>query len=155
MNNLMHDHHLSKTKNNYLNSKLISKKLAFHKAKILLIDDCLIIQTFLTNQLRELGYEVEVANNGIEALDKLNAHYDAIITDIEMPKMDGLTLIKNIRNSRKFNKNIPILVLSTLSNEKKVECIMSGADEVSSKPITSDKLAWLIKKLLKANHNPS
>lgn len=72
----------------------------------------------IRNYLVQAGFEVEVAGNGEEALKKLKAGYKPalIISDIEMPIMDGFEFIKNVRSIPEY-KDIPIMVLTSLTGE--------------------------------------
>ena len=80
------------------------------------------------NILKTAGFKVTTAMNGIEGMEKLiHDAVDIIITDIEMPKMDGIEFIKKIRN---HNKTVPILVLSSINQEATKEiCLNLGAND--------------------------
>jgi two-component system chemotaxis response regulator CheV len=96
--------------------------------------------------LEKAGYKVTTANDGQMAWDKLNSiinsenfrtiedHINVIISDIEMPQMDGLHLIKNIKTNDSL-RNIPCIVFSSLiSSEMSIKCKSVGADAQISKP---------------------
>jgi CheY-like chemotaxis protein len=81
--------------------------------KILLIDDSLNIREVERNILEKAGYDVEIAENGQEGLDKLKATgFDLVVTDIEMPHMDGWKLIEMIRDDATLHE-LPVVVVST------------------------------------------
>ncbi|MCS7199026.1 MAG: chemotaxis protein CheW [Caldimicrobium sp.] len=85
---------------------------------ILLAEDSPFFQNMVSNYLKQAGFNVEIAPNGQEALNKLKAGYkpDLIISDLEMPVMDGFEFIKEVRNIPEY-KDIPILVLTSLTGE--------------------------------------
>lgn len=87
------------------------------KKHILVVDDSLTVRNILRNYLEASGFEVSTAENGILALSKLReVTFDAVITDIEMPAMNGLELIKRIRQEEKW-KYLPVVIVSTLDRE--------------------------------------
>lgn len=84
------------------------------KTSVLLVDDSITIRKYIGDILKKMNFDVHIKNNGEEAFEYINTHlknFDLIITDIEMPKMNGDELVKNIRINKKF-KNVPILVIS-------------------------------------------
>jgi len=93
-----------------------------------------IVKMFFVKEYPFLELNVFTAINGQEALDiAKKEHQDMILSDIIMPKMNGLEFIRNVRN---FDKGVPILVLSALSSDKDIENIMqSGATNYTSKPL--------------------
>lgn len=93
--------------------------------KILIVDDNAESRYMLEYTLRADGYETESASNGIEALEKLkNDSFDAVISDIMMPKMDGFRLIQECRNDASLNK-IPFIFYTATYTEKKT--LISGS----------------------------
>lgn len=108
--------------------------------KILVVDDSIVFRSAIKMALMDSGQidEVETAPNGQVALEKIKVtHYDAVTLDIEMPVMDGIDAIKEIRL---INKEIPIIVFSALSVravKKTLEALAHGADDFISK--LSDK----------------
>ena len=99
--------------------------------------------------LREGGFEVIEAEHGQDALDKLkNTTVDIIITDLNMPVMDGITLIKNLRKQPTL-KSKPILMLTTEGlSTKKEEGKAAGATGWIIKPFDPEKLLQTIAKVL-------
>jgi CheY-like chemotaxis protein len=84
------------------------------KELVLLVDDSLVVRKFVGDILKNAGYDVVLKNDGWEAITFLNSDSlkpDFIISDIEMPHMNGFQLIEAIRKEKKF-KNVPILVIS-------------------------------------------
>jgi two-component system chemotaxis sensor kinase CheA len=119
------------------------------KVKILLAEDTVFFRRLIKGQLLSAGFTVTTAENGVEALEKLeNEKFDLIVSDIEMPEMDGITLIKTVRNSQKF-KNIPAIAVTSLdSPEDRQNGINAGFDGYQVK-IDKEKLISSIKQLLK------
>jgi two-component system, OmpR family, alkaline phosphatase synthesis response regulator PhoP len=108
--------------------------------KILLVDDEEDIVEFLQYNLKQQGFEVITAYDGVEALTKLTENPDLIILDIMMPRMDGLEVCRRIRDIQSF-KNVPIIFLTAKSSEKdEVEGLEMGASDYISKPISPTKL---------------
>jgi DNA-binding response OmpR family regulator len=118
--------------------------------RILVADDSRELRTVLSAQLRKLGFDVQIAIDGTDALDKAREFKpNLIIMDIMMPKMDGLTATKRIRESRDLSA-IPIILLSALGEEQDVvEGIEAGADEYLVKPFRQGELAAKVRILLR------
>jgi len=117
---------------------------------ILLVDDSQARMLSLKSYLETSGFVVETAGDGTLAVNKLQAgaNPDLIITDINMPNMDGLELIKNIKTLAGFRFK-PIIVLSTESEAaKRDEAKKLGATGWVDKPVDAASLVDVIKKLL-------
>ena len=118
--------------------------------KIMVVDDSATIRMSLKNTLTNAGLEVVQASDGEEALKMLQdgTKPDLIITDINMPKMGGLELIKNVRKLPGL-RFVPILVLTTESTqEKRDEARKNGATGWIVKPVKGTELLGIIKKVL-------
>ncbi len=116
--------------------------------KVFLIDDSAVMLMSVKEALSMAGYEVETATNGEDAMEKIKGGIkpDLIITDINMPKMDGISFIKNVRPILKFT---PILVLTTESETaKRDEAKKSGATGWLVKPVSGPDLLKVIKQVL-------
>lgn len=113
----------------------------------LVVDDAAIIRQLCALNLRKIGYTVIEGINGKDALTKTEGMaLDIIITDLIMPEMDGIELVKQLRR-RKETKFVPIIVLSTVSQEAKVdEGIAAGASGWIFKPFDANKLLATVKK---------
>ncbi len=120
------------------------------KKKILFVDDSGSIRTLVKMILEKAGYEVIVGEDGTDALPHLNGqHIDLVITDLHMPKMNGLELIKEIRKRQAY-KYVPILFLTTETKpELKQEAKMAGATGWITKPFDKEKLLRIIKKVIR------
>ena len=117
------------------------------KKKILVVDDSEMVRNFHSYIIKLFGYEVEMAKNGVVALEKLlSEDYQLLVTDINMPKMDGYELIKNIHEQGIV---IPTIIIST---EDEYKSRIIGVEEVNEvqmvKPTDPEKLVKTIKMLL-------
>lgn len=118
-------------------------------AKILAVDDQLTIRELLHVILTNHGHEVVLAEDGIDGLAKAkNQYFDLIISDINMPKMDGISLVAKVRQLEHL-KYVPILMLTTESSaDKKTNARVMGASGWLTKPFDSNRLSGAVKKLL-------
>lgn len=115
---------------------------------VFLVDDSATMLMSLKGTLQISGYKVETASDGEAALNKLKAGYrpDLIITDINMPKLDGIGLI---REARKLLRFVPILALTTESQQgKRDEAKKIGATGWLVKPVGAAELVKVIKQVL-------
>jgi len=117
--------------------------------KIMTVDDSASVRQMVAFTLKEEGFEVVEAKDGRDALSKLNSPVDMIVTDLNMPNMDGIELIKNVR-AKPDMKFIPIVMLTTESQaEKKTEGKKAGATGWIVKPFKPEQLMSVVKKVLK------
>lgn len=117
---------------------------------IFVVDDSITMVMSLRSTLTLNGFQVESARNGREALDKLNAGLkpDLIVTDINMPVMGGIELIRGVRALAGL-KFVPILTLTTESElAKKNEGRLAGATGWLVKPVSGNDLVAVIRKVL-------
>lgn len=117
---------------------------------VFIIDDSPTVLLSLKTNLEMNGFKVETASDGQDALSKLNSgvNPDLIITDLNMPKMDGFEFIKNVRQKKEFRFK-PILVLTTESQlQKRQEAKRLGATGWLVKPVSGSDLIKVIKKVL-------
>jgi two-component system chemotaxis response regulator CheY len=121
-----------------------------HKKKILFVDDSGSIRTLVKMILEEAGYEVVLGENGLHALSFLNGqHFDLIVTDLHMPQMNGLELIKEVRKQDQY-RFVPILFLTTETNANlKQEAKAAGATGWITKPFDKAKFLQIIKKVIR------
>ncbi|SFP72197.1 two-component system, chemotaxis family, response regulator CheY [Sphingomonas rubra] len=115
---------------------------------IMTVDDSPSMRMLLRVALTDLGYDVIEAEDGVHALEKLGGvEPDLLITDINMPRMDGFGLIAEVRGQGR--RSLPILVLTTeSSDEKKQRARSAGATGWIVKPFHPDKLAAAIRRVL-------
>ena len=118
-------------------------------AKILAVDDSASMRQMVSFTLKGAGHEVVEASDGVEALAAAKGNkVDLVLTDVNMPNMDGLTLIKELRGLPDY-KFTPILTLTTESGaEKKGEGKAAGATGWIVKPFSPDQLLATINKVL-------
>ncbi len=116
---------------------------------ILTVDDSRTMRDMVTHALKGAGFNVVAAEDGKDALRVLNEGgvYDLIITDLNMPEMDGFGLIENVRSSGK-HKYVPILMLTTESDvQKKERGKAMGATGWIVKPFNPEKLVQIVNKV--------
>jgi two-component system, chemotaxis family, chemotaxis protein CheY len=119
--------------------------------KILIVDDSITIRRIITNALKTVGFTDTVeASNGKEALEKLtSAKVDFIITDWNMPEMNGLDLIKEVR-ANPVHSSMPILMITTRGTEHDVvEALQAKVNSYIMKPFTPQELKEKIEGILK------
>jgi DNA-binding response OmpR family regulator len=116
--------------------------------KILIAEDEPLILQTLELKLKKEGYEVIGCVDGLDALQKIDSEQpDLIITDIMMPYMSGLEVVRKVKNDLS-SKNIPVIVLSTMGQESIVEeAFELGADDYLKKPFSLSELSIRIKRL--------
>lgn len=114
--------------------------------KILVVDDEEKIRQLLKEYLQFADYEVDTAADGMEAVSKCASHnYDIVIMDIMMPKMDGITAVKEIRKSN----DVPVIMLSARSEEyDKLFGFEVGADDYVTKPFSPKEVIARVKAVL-------
>jgi len=117
--------------------------------KILVVDDCDTTRKLLSYIIKERGYRIITASNGIEALEILAANQiDLVLTDLNMPQMDGLELSRNITENGAYS-NLPIIMVTTEAAEADKKMGMeAGVTTYLTKPITPQRLLYEIEKLL-------
>jgi two-component system chemotaxis response regulator CheY len=118
-------------------------------AKILAVDDSASMRQMVSFTLKSAGHEVLEAADGVEALKLAQGQsVDLVLSDVNMPNMDGITLCKNLRELATY-KFTPILMLTTESTgDKKMEGKSAGATGWIVKPFNPDQLLTTIKKVL-------
>ncbi len=117
--------------------------------KLLLVEDDKVNQKVVRKMLVERGYSVQEANNGIEAIELFTkGNYDAILMDIQMPKMNGIEAATKIRSLEQEGKHTPIIALTAYSLPGDREKFLRlGMDEYVSKPIQMDLLFDVIERV--------
>ncbi|MFH0733501.1 MAG: response regulator [bacterium] len=116
---------------------------------ILTVDDSTSVRQMVSFTLKEAGYDVIEACDGKDALSKINnKQIHLIVTDLNMPNMDGIELIKKVRQMAAF-RFVPIVMLTTESqNEKKMEGKQAGATGWIVKPFKQEQLLAVVKKVI-------
>ncbi len=122
------------------------------EANILLVEDNLINQKIVILSIQKLVKNIDVANNGQEALDKFDqTKYDIILMDIQMPVMDGIQATKKIRETEIEKRIVPTPIIAITANAlagDREHCLASGMDEYISKPFQVEVLVSKMKNLL-------
>jgi CheY-like chemotaxis protein len=110
-------------------------------ATILIVEDYPVTQRVLSLTLRNNGYETVVAGNGLEALDRMDeTPIDLVLTDIAMPEMDGITLLRYLRGDARY-EGIPVIMLTASGqDEDRAVALSLGANGFLSKPASSHEL---------------
>ena len=120
--------------------------------RILVVEDDEKIASFLLNGLRQSGFSTDVAADGEEALALCRSvSYDAIVLDIMLPKIDGLSVLRRLRQEKKL---VPVLLLSAKASvDNRVAGLQAGADDYLTKPFAfSELLARLQALIRRATH---
>ncbi|MGK5091708.1 response regulator [Deltaproteobacteria bacterium TL4] len=117
--------------------------------RVLVVDDSAIVRNIHSFMLKSGGFDVVEASNGYEAMEKLlESQYDLIITDVNMPKMDGYSLCEAIRKESQYAQT-PIVIISTESEaEDKLKGFKAGANLYVIKPVKSEELIQNAKMLV-------
>jgi CheY-like chemotaxis protein/HPt (histidine-containing phosphotransfer) domain-containing protein len=123
---------------------------------LLLVDDNPVNRKVGKALLERMGYRIDLAANGLEALAAWEAtRYDAILMDCQMPEMDGYQATREIRRREQGNKHIPIVAVTAHAMAGAAEeCLIAGMDAYQSKPLDRDLLMQCLSKLLDLNTEP-
>lgn len=116
---------------------------------IMTVDDSASVRLMVSLTLKEAGYDVIEASDGQDALSKIKGkNFNLILTDLNMPNMGGIDLIKNVRGNLKY-RYIPIILLTTESQqEKKTEGKNAGATGWIVKPFKADQLLSVVRRVI-------
>ena len=112
-------------------------------AKALVVDDSRAVRTLLARILKELGFEVCEAGNGKEALDVMEAESNRVslvLADWNMPEMNGLDLLKRLRQNPQLSSLVIVMVTTETDLEQMATALEAGANEYVMKPFTKDIL---------------
>jgi len=123
-----------------------------HTGRILLAEDNPVNQKFILTLLTKAGHQVDIASNGMKALEQLEANqYDIVFMDVQMPEMDGFEATGHIRSpaSKVLNHDVTIIAMTANAmKEDRDRCLEAGMDDYIAKPIVKQKLFVLIEKYL-------
>ena len=126
------------------------KVAAEPKPKALAVEDDEIMLDWLSNCLREMGYDVVTATDGMEALNLCCEHtFDLVLCDVRMPKLSGLSFLKNARNRNPKSVRRVIFISSLADGAMKREVLDAGGAVLLSKPVTLAQLVEVVKALPK------
>ena len=117
--------------------------------KILVVDDSPTVRKLINYVLRKKDYVTEEAEDGMDAMEKLSAtEIDLVIVDLNMPNMDGISFVRNLRNSY-YNLDLPVIMLTTTSDDDlRKEAYGAGVNMFLNKPIQPEVLLYKIDSLL-------
>lgn len=109
--------------------------------RLLVIDDAALIRAYYRHALEPMGFVIEEAFNGLEALEKaLTAPFDLAIVDVNMPKMDGLSFVHKLRSTEEI-ACVPVLMTSTLDRDSDIAAARAaGVNLYLVKPVSEDEL---------------
>lgn len=111
--------------------------------KALVVDDSRAVRMILARTLKELGYEVREAENGSAALDIMEVEKDSVklvLADWNMPELNGLDLLKQLRRNRALASLVIVMVTSETEMDQMATALEAGANEYIMKPFTKDIL---------------
>lgn len=142
---------LSKVRKNEKNQEdmgsLVPNILRQHKTRVLIVDDSLTVRKVTSRLLKRHFYESLSAKDGVEAFDIMSQTLpDIVLLDIEMPLMDGFTVVEKMRKDPKY-KNIPVIMITSRAGEKhRLRAMELGANAYLSKPYLEEDLLMLLRK---------
>jgi two-component system chemotaxis response regulator CheY len=116
---------------------------------ILVVDDSATVRKFVSLSLNMQGFNVVTACDGMDAMEKLpSARIDLVITDLNMPNMDGYEFIRTLRESDQY-RDLPVIILSSLSDKSSRELgLQAGAFSYLVKPFSIEKVQYEVSKYL-------
>ena len=113
---------------------------------VLIVEDSLVVAKFLTLAFKNAGFKIKSASDGYEALEKaIKDDINLIVTDLNMPEMDGITLLKNLKENSGTAK-IPVILISSSVPGKKE---LSGSYAFLKKPFKEENIIGIAKKAIK------
>jgi chemosensory pili system protein ChpA (sensor histidine kinase/response regulator) len=117
-------------------------------ARVLLVDDSISVRRFVGRMLTVGGFEVVTANDGAEAISKVaEGRFDVVVTDLEMPRVNGYELIEDLRR-RSSTRHLPVIVLTTRAGDKHVSLARRlGVEHYVTKPVDETTFVALVKSL--------
>ena len=121
-----------------------------HRPRILVVDDSLTTRTLERYILEAAGYEVDVAADGSEALSRLHErHYDALVTDVDMPRLDGISLAERVREQPVL-RDLPVILVTSLdSADDRTRGLQAGADAyIVKSAFDQDQLLRTVRELV-------
>lgn len=115
----------------------------------MIVDDSATIRRFVMFALRARGLHVVTAEDGQDALEQMaHSPVDLVITDLNMPKMDGFGLVRRIREDREYS-TLPVIILSSLSKTEDIDRGMElGANAYLTKPFDESRIQYEVAKYL-------
>ncbi len=129
----------------------VAEAFAARARRVLLVDDSVSIRKFVGQMLEKAGFEVTTAADGADALARLaDATFDVVVTDLEMPRVNGYELIDDLRR-RAATRDLPVIVLTTRAGDKHVALAKSlGVRHYVTKPVEEAAFVGLVASLVSA-----
>ena len=119
--------------------------------KILVVEDTQDTREFMESILELQGYDVVVAADGLEGLEQARSELpDLVITDLSMPRLTGLEMIRKLRETQEGSK-VPILAITSHGMDKAIEAIKVGANRALARPVQNHLLLAFVCNLLNKN----
>jgi len=118
--------------------------------KVLVVDDFPTMRRIIKNLLKQIGFEnIDEAEDGVQALGKLRGgSYGLVVSDWNMPNMEGIDLLRNVRQEPEPLKDVPFLMVTAeAEKEKVIEAIKAGVDNYIVKPFTAETLKEKLEKI--------
>lgn len=117
--------------------------------RALIVDDSRAIRRLLQRTIEPLGFECSMAEHGEDALTHLDPDdlFDVVLVDWNMPVMDGLALVKAIRENRSFARMSILMVSSESDPHKMMKALIAGADDYLVKPVSQDMIREKLESL--------
>ena len=125
------------------------------RRQILIVEDNVVNQKVAVGQLRNLGYDADVAGSGSEALEVIrNQAYDLIFLDCQMPDVDGYDVARTIRSMETAGQHVPIVAMTahTMDGERE-KCLAAGMDDFLTKPVSLQRLGGVLVRWLGARED--
>ena len=121
------------------------------RRRVLLVDDSVSVRRFVGQMLEKAGFDVTTAGDGADALARLTeASYDVLVTDLEMPRVNGYELIDDLRR-RPATRDLPVIVLTTRAGDKHVALAKSlGVEHYVTKPVEEHAFVTLVNSMVSA-----
>ena len=117
--------------------------------RVLLVEDDLVNRTIASFLLEDLGHQVEIAEDGVQAVEMAAAQaYDLILMDMQMPRMDGLEATRHIRSQALHGRPPIVAITANAFDQDRQACIDAGMDDFVTKPIVPDLLREVLRKWL-------
>ena len=116
--------------------------------QVLIVDDCAVTRKLVALYLKKAGFGSVQAENGLEALEKLAQEpVDLVVTDLNMPRMDGLALTKSLRSEPQYAR-LPIVMLTTEAEETaRATGLEAGVSAYLTKPVSQERLDEVVQTL--------
>ncbi|EFK97496.1 Chemotaxis protein cheY, partial [sediment metagenome] len=122
---------------------------------VLVVDDSLTVRRITQRLLQREGYRVALAKDGVEAMDRLAEERPAVLlSDIEMPRMDGFDLLRNVRADARLAGLPVVMITSRTAQKHRDHADMLGADGYLGKPFTEDELLAVLARLAGKDARP-